>query len=144
MAQVNAELRKQNPDLSNEDSDEDHVDDTVGLATAELARSAPEVPQEEEEYVDEDKFTTVTVEPMDDLGNIAKDDSDDDVETATAQIDGDTGNSKPRKKKPWGKDGKGVAKKKRAFRYESKGERAATRQKQKSKSHAAKVRRTGK
>lgn len=105
---------------------------------------AVEVPQEEEEFVNEDKYTTVTLEPMDDRGRVAAGDSDGDGGIVAKKTYDESRETRTPKKKIWSKDGNGVAKKKkRAFRYESKGERAATRHKQKSKSHAAKLRRTG-
>ena len=106
-------------------------------------QGVPEIPQEEGEFVDEDKYTTVTVEPMGELGGDTAADSDEDKTAAVAKMDSDRGEAKPAKRKPWSKDGKPAAKKKRSFRYESKFERQATRQKQKSKNHAAKLRRTG-
>lgn len=100
--------------------------------------------QEEEDFVDEDKFTTVTVEAMGEPGaDIAELEDDDKPTTHSASTEKTNGKAEMRKKNPWSKDGKSAPKKKRKFRYESKAERAATRQKQKSKNHAAKVRRMG-
>ena len=97
---------------------------------------------EDEEYVDEDKYTTVTVEAMEDFDPASQSDEEPDVQSQGEQKG--HGETKPRKKRTWSKDGKNAKAKKKKFRYESKAERQVTRQKQKSKNHAAKVRRKGK
>lgn len=106
--------------------------------------------EEEEEYVDEEKFTTVTIEPM----GMLTDDIDDELEreglakklaAETAQAEKEYA-EKNRKLKPWEKprwDGKEKKKNKvKKFRYETKAERSISRMKQKSKnSSQAKARR---
>jgi len=81
----------------------------------------------EEEYVDEDKYTTVTVEAVD----ISKDglqklvdheDSETEEEVEAKPVEKETNE----KKKKWPKK-----EKKKKFRYESKAERRITREKQK-------------
>ena len=138
VAEVNAELRKQNPDLSESDSAPEingQDEEWEGIEEVE-----PEFAQDEE-YVDEDKYTTVTVEAMKD----PRDESEDDAESKKVVGENRTANggSQARKKRIWSKEDKAKSKKKK-FRYESKAERSVTRQKQKSKNHAAKIRRTGK
>ena len=99
-----------------------------------------EVVAQDEEYVDEDKYTTVTVEAMEGVGDASEDDGTEANElTIVKEVHGD---ARAPKKRIRSKDGKAKVKK-RKFRYESKADRSATRQKQKSKNHAAKVRRTG-
>jgi ribosomal RNA-processing protein 17 len=99
---------------------------------------AEELP-DDAEYVDEDKYTTVTVEAMD---NSADDEEPADVVGVPGKA-ADAATRKDeveKKKRPWakGKDGEDKKRvKKKKFRYESKAERSLTRQKQKSKSSAA-------
>ena len=95
---------------------------------------------QDEEYVDEDKYTTVTVEAM---GEAKESEEDAKPEAAKVRAKIANGDPKPPKKRPWSKESQPKQKKKK-FRYESKAERSATRQKQKSKNHAAKLRREGK
>ncbi|KAK3718920.1 hypothetical protein LTR37_004836 [Vermiconidia calcicola] len=139
VAEFNAELRKLNPDISDAEPGADGEQGWVGIE--EVAIPAPEVAQDEE-YVDEDKYTTVTVDAMD-----GEDEDEEEAEHARAKEEEAKkaraeAAAKASKKRIWNKDGQTKAKKKK-FRYESKAERSATRQKQKSKNHAAKVRRTG-
>lgn len=99
----------------------------------------------DEEFVDEDKYTTVTVEAMDGEGDdaVGEDDDEEGVAVKTAASIAE-GKPKVAKKRVSSKDGQAKAKKKKKFRYESKAERKSTREKQKSKNHKAKLRRTGK
>jgi ribosomal RNA-processing protein 17 len=138
IAEVNAELRKQNPDASESESVSDaNGDDVVwaGIDDGEMEAA------QDEEYVDEDKYTTVTVEAMGDL----RDESDNDSEPKTTVREEGKANGETTapKKRIWNKENKPKPKK-RKFRYESKAERQVTRQNQKSKNHAAKIRRKGK
>ena len=98
---------------------------------------APEIAQDEE-FVDEDKYTTVTVEAMDRPGEESEDDR---IPIHPQRVV--NGDAKTTKKRMPSKDDKAKVKKKK-FRYESKAERSATRQKQKSKNRAAMLRRKGK
>lgn len=147
MTEVSAELRKQNAEFEGGSDakgggDEDE-EDWEGIE--EIAVEQQEVLPEDEEYVDEDKYTTVTVEAMEDNADREINEEDDDQADAkpTEAINGNSKAREAAKKRIWNKDGQTKAKKKK-FRYESKAERQATRQKQKSKNHKAKLRRTGK
>ncbi|KAK5733197.1 hypothetical protein LTR17_009939 [Elasticomyces elasticus] len=123
IAEFNAELRKQNPDLS--EAEKDAASGIDGDAVPE-----PEEVGQEDEYVDEDKYTTVTVEAMGDP-------KDEEPEPAKVPPKVDAA---PRKPRPWEKDGKAKGKKHK-FRYESKAERQNTRRKQKDKNQAQKAKR---
>ncbi|KAF2209881.1 hypothetical protein CERZMDRAFT_99939 [Cercospora zeae-maydis SCOH1-5] len=143
VAEVNKVLKQQNAlanghdpdDVSSSDADEfagfDN-EDTAAPAVAEV-----ELP-DEAEYVDEDKYTTVTVEPM---GETSSEGEDDEQEKEVSKTTASEPEVK-KKKRPWDKTGDGAAKKKKQkFRYESKAERSLARSKQKSKnSKAAKER----
>lgn len=87
---------------------------------------APELVDHEEEYVDEDKYTTVTVEAVDvtkeGLHRVAdEEDSEDTLEAEVKPVQKEEKGKKVWPKKP----------RKQKFRYESKAERKATRGKQK-------------
>lgn len=136
---MNEELRKQNAILDGDSSGADEadgeewkgVDHEVG-STAMEAEALPE----DEEYVDEDKYTTVTVEPM---GESDHDDHEHTDEEKAAAVSAPSNQAVvTKKKRPWAKDGDTKAKvRKKKFRYESKAERAVTRQKQKTRSRKA-------
>jgi len=91
-------------------------------------KEEPPVVDHEEEYIDEDKYTTVTVEAVDvskeGLQRVADEESEEEFKPIDKKEEG-----KP--KKVWPKK---VRKEK--FRYESKAERRATRGKQKAKNKA--------
>jgi ribosomal RNA-processing protein 17 len=103
-----------------------------------------------DEYVDEDKYTTVTIEAMDDAKALAQgsddDDDDDQARAKTCVKDITEAKDGAKKRTVWLKgkkvDFKDLPKKKK-FRYESKGERKQTRDKQRSKNSAAKKAREG-
>lgn len=112
----------------------------------------------EAEYIDEDRFTTVTVEAVevskDGLHRMAEDAEDDEetnedsgVREADKRISSTSvSNNKAKmgnKKRVWAKERPiGPKKKKKKFKYESKADRKVTRHKEKSKSKAkAKARR---
>jgi ribosomal RNA-processing protein 17 len=90
------------------------------------AVKAVEVLDHEEEYVDEDRYTTVTVEAVnvskEGLQKVADDDSDPEKEVEYA---------KPAEKEETGKKKWPKKERKKKFRYESKAERKVTRGKQK-------------
>lgn len=135
-------MKKQNRNIADGSDAESESEEWSGIGDA--VEPVAEVMPDDEEYVDEDKYTTVTVEPMD--GEKASEDKEDDPEESAEAVEviKDDGNTEVvPKKRIWKKDGQSKAKK-RKFRYESKAERQATRQKQKSKNHKAKLRRTGK
>jgi ribosomal RNA-processing protein 17 len=120
LKEFNAELRKQNPDIPSESEDEDDAEE----ATFEGFGAVDDVDGQEDEYVDEDKYTTVTVEAM-----TGSDDEADKKPYKPKPEDDPTAFAKP-KKRPTTKEGK-LKQKKRNFRYESKAERKTTRDKQK-------------
>jgi ribosomal RNA-processing protein 17 len=102
----------------------------------------PEPPpiDHEAEYIDEDKYTTVTVEAMDvtreGLFKAEQEEAKEDEKQAADTSEEPTAD----KKRKWTKDkpkdaGHKTKKKKRNFRYESKAERKATRSKERSKNH---------
>ena len=132
MTDVNAELRKQRVALDGSDAESGPEPNAEAkeFAGFEEPEPAGAVDGQEDEYVDEDKYTTVTVEAMEP--------SDGELDTAEAEAANvrrlkSDGRSAPAKK---GRqklvDGKKKPKKKK-FRYESKGERKDTRDKQKAK-----------
>lgn len=92
----------------------------------------------EEEYIDEDKFTTVTIESVNvDRDGIHKpeaDDSSDEEDEDMVQTNRETKASKEAAKP---KDQQRPKKKKKKFRYESKLERRATERKHRAKKLAA-------
>lgn len=161
---VNAILRKAELGESDEDSEEEFE----GLSDDDNAENASGTPSNavtadrEEEYIDEDRYTTVTVKSMDKSDDEASS-SQDEEEHADADADGDGidvgvdgkgvdqkpktgGKSALGKKKTWTKDkpdGAKPKKKKKKFRYESKIERKATRSKQKTRNSAAAKERKG-
>jgi ribosomal RNA-processing protein 17 len=141
---------------SEDDDDEDKTSDTDimwdGISDNPAAALAKAIREEdaEAEYIDEDRYTTVTVEAM---GGSSE---DEDEEIDYAALDAAKASELHAKRnakgkmKPWQKkDSEGnIVKankvKKKKFRYESKAERAVTNKKQKSKNaKAAKSRRDG-
>ena len=135
MDEFNRELRKQNPDLDSEGQSDTEGEEFAGFEEAQEAPE-PELVKEDEEFVDEEKYTTVTVEAMG-----AGADSEDDADVRP-QTEGDKENGSSdavaKKKRLWSKD-KSAKPKKRKFRYESKAERQETRRKQKVNSKAARI-----
>ncbi|QIX01282.1 hypothetical protein AMS68_006799 [Peltaster fructicola] len=118
---VNKELRKMNPDLSSDD--EELLDEEVPITA-----STP-LDEQEEEYVDEDKYTTVTVEAMGEESEGEVDAIDNPVPDTFKESTAKQSRLFPRKEE-------------KKFRYESKHERQETRRKQKAKnSREAKARR---
>ncbi|KAK5129392.1 hypothetical protein LTR16_002194 [Cryomyces antarcticus] len=148
VAEVNALLRKAAGDSSGEDSqiegdDGERREEWTGI------EEPPEI-NREDEYVDEDRYTTVTVETMDvsreSLQKAGEEERGGGVcGLADSVAKPSAVNGRTTKKRIWTKDKPADAKqkpKKKKFRYESKAERKVTRQKQKSRgSAAAKTRR---
>ncbi|GAB7349506.1 hypothetical protein MBLNU459_g0214t1 [Dothideomycetes sp. NU459] len=142
VAEVNTLTRQQNPDLSPEPEDggrDDEGDEWNGIA-ADLEPAIDGV----DEYVDEDKFTTVTIEAMDDAkAFVDGTPSDADVERERARVaekirlQKEADEAKRKKQSRWKKDDGTLKQKKKKFRYESKGERQQTRRKQSAKNSAA-------
>ena len=154
---VNALLRKAAKGESDEESNGGFGDeDNDAEVNADGVTTGPELnTAREEEYVDEDKFTTVTVEPMN-LSGSEDDAASEDDNAASEDAEGQSNApATSRKGQPKiGKDGKrvwtkekpdtGKAKKKRKkFRYESKVERKMNRTKQAVKNSAAAKARRG-
>lgn len=133
-------VRKANPDISDAE-EEDDEDEAEGEEWAGIEE--PDRVDAMDEYVDEDKYTTVTIEAMDDPRDTQADSEDQAKAAAAAKAKEDAlkaGTDK--KKRIWTREkpGNGVSKvkpKKKKFRYESKAERKVTRQKQNSKNTAA-------
>ena len=152
---MNAILREQNGVISDSSGQESEVE-------AEQWDGIPEARpiDHEDEYADDDRFTTVTVEAVDvskdGLRKVREDDDDDDDDeggdTAGAnesqQVPGRQstaqGQGSEDSKRLWTKEPpKGLKKKKKKFRYESKAERKVTRYKERSGNKAkAKARRS--
>lgn len=144
--EVNALLRPISPDSGAEDAGTDSDDEWAGLSDPE-----PEPIDHEAEYIDEDKYTTVTVESMDISREgifKAHDGQAGQEDTKQAAVETEIPNP-TKKKRIWTKEKPKdqvdkSTKKKRSFRYESKAERKATRTKQRSKNHKqARERRAG-
>ncbi|GIZ49215.1 hypothetical protein CKM354_001225000 [Cercospora kikuchii] len=144
VAEVNKVLKQQNALANGRDVDDISSSDDEFSGFDNEDSTAPAVAEvellDEAEYVDEDKYTTVTVEPMGETSSEGE--GEDGEESKDAHK---TKTSEPevkKKKRPWDKTGDGgVKKKKQKFRYESKAERSLARSKQKSKnSKAAKER----
>jgi ribosomal RNA-processing protein 17 len=142
VAEVNDLLRKANKDSDDETSAGEDEEEWGGIAS-------PPRPSIDgvDEYVDEDKYTTVTIEAMDDAKAFTKDADDEEDATVVKEYADKKDGDVVKKKMVWSK-GKQVElkslPKKKKFRYESKGERKETRNKQKAKNSAAKKARTEK
>lgn len=122
---INLEFRKLNPDISSEDEAEDDDRNDDGQADAKMLN-------EEEEFVDEDKYTSVTVEPM------LQGEDEEDEQAGRSNIAADQENvpaSTSAKVRP--------KKKKKKFRYESKIDRKENRMKLKAKNRKAALARKG-
>ena len=136
-------MRQANPDISELPTDNEQDADEDGWAGIE----EPSKIDGTDEYVDEDKYTTVTIEAMDDPGNVLGNSEKDGTGEGKPESGADQGKGDDRKgKREWTKKkpGGGIKKKKPKFRYESKADRKAGRQKQKSKNSAAAKERRGK
>ena len=142
VAEVNDLLRKANKDSDDDSTGAEDEEEWGGIAS-------PPRPSIDgvDEYVDEDKYTTVTIEAMDDAKAFAKDSDDEEQTTVVKEDAGNKDGDVVKKKMVWSKGKKVDPKskpKKKKFRYESKGERKETRNKQKAKNAAAKKARTEK
>jgi ribosomal RNA-processing protein 17 len=146
IAEYNAELRKLNPDLDEVELETEDVNGQDGGAAEETLDRAAEV-EGEDEFVDEDKYTTVTVEAMGESASEGSDEDGDAKGSHSAAPMGDMAEvGAAKKKRIWTKeppaaDGRPKQKKKKKFRYETKAERQETRRKQKKQSRAAKAKR---
>ena len=141
VAEINHLIREAN--RASEPSDEVHEAETESWDGIETTQDP--VVNHEDEYTDEDRFTTVTVEAVDvskdGLQKAVQDGENEgevsgiyrpDVETQqSTALEGRTGSEKG--KRVWTKQPPSVPRKrKKKFRYESKAERKATRYKEKS------------
>lgn len=114
---------------SKEDDDASQVDEQDAASTS----------GREDEYIDEDKYTEVTIEPMskrNDRGDTSEHEGEDDRKASNS----DRANSTDKSKRVWTKDkpdSKKVKTKKKKFRYESKTERKTTKLHQKAKNAKA-------
>lgn len=137
-------LKKARKAEDSDESSDDGEDGDVETETADLPMD--DIEGRQDEYIDEEKYTTVTIEPMK---------LSDEEESSADEADGDDGEASrtpteglKKEKRVWTKDkpaGSKPKKKKKKFRYESKVERKATRSKQATKnSAAARARREGK
>ena len=118
--------------LSGSDEAEDEGEDSEGLVE-------PPLIDEEAEYIDEDRHTTVTIEAVDvtkeGIYKVVDETSDEDLvpegEEKATQMD--RANTQRQPKRAWTKERpSGPKKKKKKFRYESKAERKVTRYKERS------------
>jgi len=122
---VNRALKEVGVIGTGEGETEEDEDAWGGIEDEEKA-AAPEVLDHEEEYVDEDRYTTVTIEAVDvskeGLKKVAEDDEEGDQAPELVPAEGKEDDGK----KKWPKKPR-----KQKFRYESKAERKFTRGKQK-------------
>ncbi|KAF2156827.1 hypothetical protein K461DRAFT_309061 [Myriangium duriaei CBS 260.36] len=146
VAEVNALLRKQ-AESDDDDGQDDEEVEGGGEGDSEWA-GFDDIPAVDgtDEYVDEGKFTTVTIKELDDVRDFESESESEDV--VAAQVVKDTpGQEQKQEKRQWSKKRPQSDKprtKKKKFRYESKLERQASRKKQKMKSSsAAQARRAG-
>lgn len=130
-------LRQNNPDLSDPEED-DNDSDEEGVEWNGIENIAK--PDGVDEYVDEDKFTTVTIETMDADPKKWNGEEEDVEKVAVEEKDGDE-----MKKRVWTKEKpkRAPKAKKPKFRYESKAERQQTRNKQRQKNQKAAAARKG-
>ncbi|KAK6439862.1 hypothetical protein LTR95_003916 [Oleoguttula sp. CCFEE 5521] len=135
VAEFQRELQRMNDDVEAPGK----LAEDEGTDNGEAEIEVEDVTAQESEYVDEDKYTTVTVSAMDDTPTDDELDAVAARKAAEAKLKAETDAKEleeRRKKRPWLKekpdDGKPKAKKKK-FRYESKHERRETRNKQKAK-----------
>lgn len=151
MQEVNALLKP----LAALDGSEDEKENSNAEAEwSGLSDPEPEPVDHEAEYIDEDKYTTVTVEAMDvTREGLFKAEQDETEEKGQSQEADDSKPEDPsteKKKRIWSKakpkDGaeKPRRKRKRNFRYEGKVERKMARSKEKARNHKqARERRSG-
>jgi ribosomal RNA-processing protein 17 len=149
---VNALIKEANGVV--DDGDEDAGSGTEGEDKEWTGFEEPPAINHEAEYVDEDKYTTVTVESV----NISRDGFDraeDESEVGSAQEGSEskdnsgqaTANAQSTKKRTWTKKNPKSTKpkKKKKFRYEAPAERKASRMRERSKGkEQAKARRAAK
>ncbi|KAF2015983.1 hypothetical protein BU24DRAFT_462196 [Aaosphaeria arxii CBS 175.79] len=123
--QVNAQLRGAIGDVDDDADGNDSDEEFAGFEDV-----APEPINREDEYIDEDKYTTVTIESVgiskDGFEKVGDDESSDEQEVVQVNEKDTEASSGGKKKKPWAKENPNAdrpKKKKKKFRYESKAER---------------------
>ncbi|KAK4105116.1 hypothetical protein N658DRAFT_521640 [Parathielavia hyrcaniae] len=127
---INKILREAEHVGTNEQS-QNNDEEWGGLSDTEVVPQAPI--DVEEEYIDEDKYTTVTVEAVNvDRDGLHKPDPERFVEDDGSEP-GDGGAEQDQEKEKGGKRPKDPTKKKKKFRYENKFEREAEARKQRGK-----------
>lgn len=148
--EVNALLKPSFPNEDDSDHDQDSSD--AGEEWAGIADPEPVPVDHEAEYIDEDKYTTVTVETLDVSREALFKVEQESGQTDPPQIGTEDVDKEPPtedKRRRWTKDkpkakSTKVQKKRRNFRYESKGERKMSRTKERAKnSKQARERRAG-
>jgi ribosomal RNA-processing protein 17 len=158
--EVNGLLKRMNGDVSNsEESDSEAEEEWDGIEEETPVITAALPINHEDEYIDEEKYTTVTISTMDlskhglDDGLEEKESSDEEEEEVEEVAETKVVKEKPRvdkngkriwtRENPNKKEGR-VRKKKRNFRYESKADRRMTRYKERSKNKKQATERKGK
>lgn len=132
-----AELKKQQRVLEEETDGED--EGWQGLDGDDVQDE--KIEEVEEDFVDEDKYTTVTVEAM---GDSEPEDKPTEARSngiVGKKVNGDVSDTKKPESKARHAADRMPKPKKRKFRYESKAERSATRQHQRAKGQKARARR---
>ncbi|KAJ5717455.1 hypothetical protein N7488_003101 [Penicillium malachiteum] len=135
------QIKEQNGEDSANDSEDEDDQEWEGI-------EEPPAVDYEAEYIDEDKYTTVTVEEMDASREglrkaVQQDDTEDEEEESKEKPSAETEEAEKKPaKKVWKRATDKPKKKKKQFRYESKHDRKLTQAKQRlSKSKKAKARR---
>jgi len=126
-------MRKANADLDGSTEDTDEGDESADEWGGFDEQEVPEEIDREEEYIDEDKYTTVTVETVDVSKNGLKKTKEAGDEDSDAEKEDEA------KKRIWTKEKPKVdrpKKKKKKFRYEAPAERKLNRLKERSKGRA--------
>ncbi|KAJ6013333.1 hypothetical protein N7540_007924 [Penicillium herquei] len=135
------QMKAENGEDSENDSEDEDEQEWEGI-------EEPPAVDYEAEYIDEDKYTTVTVEEMDASREglrkaVHQDDTEDEEEKSTEKPSAETEEAEKKPaKKVWKRASDMPKKKKKQFRYESKTDRKLTQAKQRlTKSKKAKARR---
>lgn len=146
LAEVDAVLKRQADDFDDEDATEE---DKNGKAEEEW-QGFEELAKVDgtDEYVDEDKYTTVTIKEMGDADewNASEDEDAKVTTTVTDGVEKNEDGTEVKKKRVWTKErpkNNKPKKKKPKFKYETKAERQKTRTKQKEKNAAFAKKRRG-
>ncbi|EDU45351.1 Nucleolar protein [Pyrenophora tritici-repentis] len=143
--EVNRLVKQANGDLDEagetSDNDDDEEEEFTGF-------QEPEPINQEDEYIDEDKYTTVTIESVGiSRAGFSRPGEDEDEEAAAKRKAAEAAAEESKKRvwtKAWPKNSDRLKKKKKKFRYETKTERKAERMKQGMKKRKQKEARTSK